>query len=175
MLMAGTEWLVDATGCRADALSDEGLLREVFRRIVAELNLRTVGEGVWHKFPDPGGVTGLLLLSESHLACHTYPEFGVATFNLYCCRARPEWDWRAHLAEMLGATSVAVRTVARPLVEASEETEAQRAQTEQSLSAETEESPLRASQLEETPEAELVSSSLSSVVAARGRARGDGR
>lgn len=118
MLIAGTEWLVDAAGCRAEALCDAGLLREVFGRIVAELNLRVVGEGLWHKFPAPGGVTGLLLLSESHLACHTYPEFGVATFNLYCCRARPEWAWRERLGEMLGATEVSVRTVARPLLEA---------------------------------------------------------
>ena len=61
----------------------------------------------------PGGVTGLALLSESHLACHTYPEFGVATFNLYCCRARPRWNWEAVLAEMLGATSVTVRVLER--------------------------------------------------------------
>ncbi|HEX8476529.1 MAG TPA: S-adenosylmethionine decarboxylase [Pyrinomonadaceae bacterium] len=123
MLTAGTEWLVDAGGCRADSLSDVELMREVLARIVAELNLRVVGEGLWHKFPAPGGVTGLLLLSESHLACHTYPEFGIATFNLYCCRARPEWHWRERLQEMLGATQVTVRTVERPLLEATEETE----------------------------------------------------
>jgi len=32
------------------------------------------------------GVTGLLLLTESHLACDTFPERGFASFNLYCCR-----------------------------------------------------------------------------------------
>jgi len=31
-------------------------------------------------------VTGLLLLTESHLACDTFPERGFASFNLYCCR-----------------------------------------------------------------------------------------
>ena len=51
--------------------------------------------------------------SESHLACHTYPEFGVATFNLYCCRARPEWPWRGRLREALGATQVTVRALPR--------------------------------------------------------------
>ena len=117
MLIAGTEWIVDAAGCRAEALGDVAQLRAVFARIVSELNLHTVGEASWHKFPEPGGVTGLALLSESHLACHTYPEYGVATFNLYCCRVRPEWAWRERLREMLGATEVSVRRIERPLVQ----------------------------------------------------------
>ncbi|HYP52086.1 MAG TPA: S-adenosylmethionine decarboxylase [Pyrinomonadaceae bacterium] len=105
--------MVDAEGCRAEALADVCALAEVFRRVVAELDLRVVGEARWQKFPGPGGVTGLALLTESHLACHTYPEFGVATFNLYCCRARPRWPWEERLAEMLGAARVTVRVVER--------------------------------------------------------------
>jgi S-adenosylmethionine/arginine decarboxylase-like enzyme len=53
------------------------------------------------------------MLTESHLACHTYPEFGVATFNLYCCRERPSWPWDERLREMLGASAVSVRRVRR--------------------------------------------------------------
>jgi len=63
-------------------------------------------------------VTGLALLTESHLACHTYPEFGVATFNLYCCRERPAWDWEARLSELLGASRVSVRRLTREAAEA---------------------------------------------------------
>ena len=33
----------------------------------------------------------MVALTESHFACHTYPEYQIATFNLYCCRSRPEW------------------------------------------------------------------------------------
>jgi len=112
-MIVGTEWLVDATGCRAGALCDASLLRRVCERIVMELNLQVVGEMLWQQFPEPGGVTGLALLSESHLACHTYPEYGVATFNLYCCRARPEWPWAERLSEMLGARAVKVQAVER--------------------------------------------------------------
>jgi S-adenosylmethionine decarboxylase len=113
MLTVGTEWLVEASGCDAGALGDVSRLREVFARAVSELGLCVVGEPLWHKFPGPGGVTGLALLTESHLACHTYPEFGVATFNLYCCRERPEWDWEARLRELLGAAEVRVRSFTR--------------------------------------------------------------
>ncbi|MCA1593464.1 MAG: S-adenosylmethionine decarboxylase [Acidobacteria bacterium] len=120
MSFVGTEWIVDAVGCRAEALADAGILDAVFRRVVAELNLKAVGEAQWHKFPEPGGVTGLLMLTESHLACHTYPEHGVATFNLYCCRARPEWPWVERLTEMLGASKVTVRVCERPATAAQE-------------------------------------------------------
>ena len=113
MLIVGTEWIIEAAGCEAGALGDAERLRAVFDRAVDELGLRAVGDGLWHKFPEPGGVTGLLMLSESHLACHTYPEFGLATFNLYCCRERPAWDWEGRLRELLGATTVSVRRVVR--------------------------------------------------------------
>ena len=113
MLTVGTEWLVEASGCDAEALGDVGRLREVFARAVEELGLSVVGLPLWHKFPGEGGATGLAMLTESHLACHTYPEFGVATFNLYCCRERPEWPWAERLGEMLGAGAVRVRSLSR--------------------------------------------------------------
>jgi S-adenosylmethionine decarboxylase len=113
MLTVGTEWLIEASGCDAAALRDAERLRAVFARAVSELDLHVVGEPQWHTFPGEGGVTGLVMLTESHLACHTYPEFGVATFNLYCCRERPAWVWDERLREMIGARDVRVRSVSR--------------------------------------------------------------
>ena len=113
----GTEWLTDASGCDAHALADSERLRAVFSRVIKDLDLHVVGEIAWATFPHPGGVSGLALLSESHLACHTYPEFRAATFNLYCCRNRAAWPWEKMLAEMLGATEVHVRVFERMLPE----------------------------------------------------------
>ncbi len=56
---------------------------------------------------------GLLLLTESHLACHTFPERGFAAFDLYCCRRSQEWPWAKRLADALGAAEVRVRSVPR--------------------------------------------------------------
>jgi len=109
----GIEWLIDAEGCSARLLRDLETMESVCARIIADLELRSVGNPVWHKFPAAGGVTGLILLTESHLACHTYPELGVATFNLYCCRLRPEWPWESRLTQMLGAGRVTVRSLGR--------------------------------------------------------------
>ena len=96
-----------------ESLSDAGVMRRVCEQIIADLDLRIIGEGAWHQFPPPGGVTGLFLLTESHLACHTYPESGIATFNLYCCRERPRWPWVERLKNLLGATRVTVRFARR--------------------------------------------------------------
>ncbi len=113
MNQVGTEWLVDAMGCAPAALRDAVLLQTLCDRLLVDLDLRVIGMGAWHPFPAPGGLTGLYLLAESHLACHTYPEFGVATFNLYCCRHRPAWPWQARLRAALGAEEVVVRAVDR--------------------------------------------------------------
>jgi S-adenosylmethionine decarboxylase len=112
-MRVGTEWLVDAEGCSAELLRDAGAVRGVCRQIITELDLHVVGDGVCHPFPPPGGITALYLLTESHLACHTYPEYGVATFNLYCCRPRPRGEWERWLRELLGAERVRVRVVPR--------------------------------------------------------------
>lgn len=111
-MIVGTEWLVEASGCNADALRDELLIRAVFSSLMEDLGLISVGS-VWHKFPGEGGVTGLIALTESHLACHTYPEYGTATFNLYCCRTRPAWDWKGELTLRLAATTVTVNRIER--------------------------------------------------------------
>lgn len=110
--IVGTEWLVEAEECDPERLRDEALLRDIFQAIVDDLELKTIGE-VWHKFPGEGGVTGLVALTESHLACHTYPEDRTATFNLYCCRSRPEWPWKERLAEALGSRLVTVSRIDR--------------------------------------------------------------
>lgn len=111
-MIVGTEWLVEASGCSDAHLRDEQLLRRVFARIIDDLGLKVI-DSVWHKFPEEGGVTGLTALTESHLACHTYPEHRTATFNLYCCRTRPAWEWEANLKSLLDADAVRVTKIER--------------------------------------------------------------
>ena len=111
-MIVGTEWLIEATGCDAERLRDEAALRGIFDAIIADLGLRAI-DSIWHKVPGEGGVTGLVALTESHLACHTYPEHGTATFNLYCCRMRPEWDWEKNLRDTLQAANVSVTKIER--------------------------------------------------------------
>jgi S-adenosylmethionine decarboxylase len=109
----GQEWLVDASGCRPHALRDVALLERLFDALVSSLALTPIGDGQWHAFPGEGGVTGLLLLSESHLAIHTFPEHGFAALSVYSCRPRAAPDFEALLARHLEPTHVRVTRIER--------------------------------------------------------------
>lgn len=111
---AGCEWVVEAHGCREDSLRDLRLLETFFREIVGGLGLHPVGTPLLHAFPGAGGVTGLWLLAESHLACHTFPEHRSLCFNLFCCRPRPDGDLPACITRVFGAESVRMRRIDRP-------------------------------------------------------------
>lgn len=109
----GREWLIDAVGCDPTSLCDMELLRDLLDAVVLDLGLHPVGPPLWHRFSGPGGITGMYLLAESHLTCHTWPEQGRAAFNLFCCRPRPAWRWHEALRERLGATQIQVRVMER--------------------------------------------------------------
>ena len=112
-MIVGTEWLIEAFECDSNKLREVETLREVFKRVIADLGLKTIGEGFWHQFAGEKGITGLIALTESHLACHTYPEYQTATFNLYCCKIRPTWDWETNLKDIIDAKFVKVTTIER--------------------------------------------------------------
>jgi S-adenosylmethionine decarboxylase len=112
--MRGIEWVVEAFDCSPESLRDTAVLESLFDRIIREMKLRPVGETQWHQFPGTGGITGLCLLAESHLACHTFPEYGSLCLNLFCCVPRPEWDFESALKQLFLADRVSVRRLRRP-------------------------------------------------------------
>jgi S-adenosylmethionine decarboxylase len=120
--MNGIEWVIDAHGCDAEALRSPEALRELFDSMIVGMLLCPVGETQWHQFPTTGGITGLCLLAESHIACHTFPEFGSLCLNVFCCVPRQPWDFDKALTNRFGASSVTVRTVRRTYQEAVLET-----------------------------------------------------
>lgn len=88
--MQGLHLTADLYLCAADAslLTDADALADLCRNETIASGLTLVAEK-WFTFPDyqgePGGVTGMLLLAESHLAIHTWPERGGVTLDVYVC------------------------------------------------------------------------------------------
>ena len=113
VLGAGLEWVVDAFKCDPSQLSRLSVITDICDQVILDLGLKVLGKPLSHQFGGPAGVTALYMLTESHLACHTYPEFGMATFNLYCCRARQAWNWEEQLRQSLGAGRVETRQIVR--------------------------------------------------------------
>jgi S-adenosylmethionine decarboxylase len=110
---AGIEYVIDARGCDPARLRSVERLQSLSNDVVRALALRPVAPPLWHRRPEDDGVAGLLLLSESHLSIHTYPDARLAVVNLYCCRRQADWPWASGLAVSLGADRVSIRTFAR--------------------------------------------------------------
>jgi len=111
--MSGCEWIIEAHNCDAAKLASLPALQALFDRLIDGLALHPVAETQWHQFPHTGGITGLSLLAESHIACHTFPEYGTLCLNIFCCRPRPEWHFEADLIQHFKATSVERRRLER--------------------------------------------------------------
>lgn len=79
----GAHILADFWGCRFKDLDDAELLMNSLRAAAKYANMTVLAEEA-HKF-EPQGFTGLLLLAESHISIHTYPERGYAAVDVYTC------------------------------------------------------------------------------------------
>ena len=107
---------VDCGGARLRScgVDEHGPPRRTVPALIVALDLHPLGKSNWHQFPGTGGITGVTLLTESHLACHTFPEYGSLCLNIFCCRPRPGTDFEALLKKEFGAARVSVRQVERP-------------------------------------------------------------
>ena len=95
--MQGLHLTADLRGCAPalPAMVDVAALRRLCLHTVSAAGLQPVGE-LFHRFPAPGGVTGVVLLAESHLAVHTWPELGAVTLDVYVCNLQGDNSGCAH-------------------------------------------------------------------------------
>ena len=82
----GLHLIGDLYGCLCDSrlMLDAAHLESFCRERVAAAGLTTVGS-LFHSFGEGGGVTGVVVLAESHLSIHTWPEAGYVTLDVYVC------------------------------------------------------------------------------------------
>lgn len=76
-----------------------------------------IREVAFHQF-SPQGVSGVVVISESHLAIHTWPEFGYAAIDVFTCGDTVEpWDACQHLLHQFGAQNSTTTEIKRGVFE----------------------------------------------------------
>jgi S-adenosylmethionine decarboxylase len=108
--MQGLHLTADLRGCAADqaSMTQPERLRELCLEAVRRAGLQAVGE-LFHRFDAApagagghavaqSGITGVVLLAQSHLAVHTWPELGAVTIDLFVCNVRGDHSRGARMA-----------------------------------------------------------------------------
>lgn len=79
----GIHILLDLFDCPIEKLQKVDFVKEACLETVKHANLSILNEN-FHQF-EPCGATGLILLKESHLSIHTWPEYNSAAVDVFCC------------------------------------------------------------------------------------------
>ncbi len=115
----GRHILAELYGCNPEGLND---LKRVEKAMVSAAVKAgaEVREVAFHKF-SPQGVSGVVVISESHLAIHTWPEYGYAAVDVFTCGDRVDpWIACEFINEALGARHVSANEVKRGIFEEAE-------------------------------------------------------
>ena len=109
----GTHVVGDLSGIDSQLLMDETLLMGTLKEALEAQSFTILGEQSY-KFPgEASGVTGFYILSESHAAFHSYPEYGYIALDIFSCGdSRPD-NVAVHVARALGADDVTTKTIDR--------------------------------------------------------------
>lgn len=79
----GKHLLVELNDCNRELLNDLETIREIMLAAAVGSGATILGES-FHKF-NPQGVSGVVIIAESHLTIHTWPEYGYAGADIFTC------------------------------------------------------------------------------------------
>ena len=121
--MNGLHLTADLSDCQCEAVwfVDEQRLGAACVKAVRDSGLQAVAQ-LFHRFPDnaegPGGITATVLLAESHLCVHTWPEKSAVTLDVYVCNFGGDHSEKARmlmaaLVQLFAPGKVAVNSLER--------------------------------------------------------------
>jgi len=114
MKKLGRHILAEFSGCDRHLLNDlpfiESILKEAARKARA-----TVVDSVFHRY-NPHGLSGVVVIAESHLSIHTWPEYGYAAVDFFTCGDQVDpWEACRYMQEKLNCRELNTREVPRGL------------------------------------------------------------
>ena len=111
----GRHVLAEICGCDFDILNDINKVEEIMVNAALEAGAE-VRECVFHKF-SPQGVSGVVVISESPLAIHTWPELGYAAVDVFTCGEKVNpWDACNYLTDQFNAKQTTAKEMKRGMI-----------------------------------------------------------
>jgi S-adenosylmethionine decarboxylase proenzyme len=108
----GKHILAEYSECECTFLDSEPDIRSLMLEAATRSGATVVGD-IFHHF-SPQGVTGVVVVAESHLAIHTWPEFGYASVDLFTCGTRVDpWIGFEYIKEKLQSKRWVSKEIAR--------------------------------------------------------------
>ena len=89
----GLHFMLDAYGVEAKKLADMKLIYKFLNKLPEIIKMRKLGlpsvidVGASGKGKDPGGISGFIMIAESHISIHTFPDKGTAFIDIFSCRS----------------------------------------------------------------------------------------
>ena len=108
----GTHIVCELSGCNAELLTDVDGVRTIMEAAAREANAEIL-KVTFHRF-QPQGVSGVVVIAESHMSIHTWPESGYAAVDFYTCGDHTDPRRACEFAaKRLGAASMLTTEVKR--------------------------------------------------------------
>ena len=104
--------MLDGYGASKELLADAGALKSLLETLPSEMGMHSICDPVVVSVgpknrKDPGGLSGFVLIAESHLSFHTFPDRGFVTIDVYTCQNDLDIDSAvARLSLAFGISSV---------------------------------------------------------------------
>ena len=108
----GRHLLVEFYSCDSETLNDIQTVERSMKEAAVKAG-STIVDAVFRRF-DPHGISGVVVIAESHLAIHTWPEYGYAAVDLFTCGEHVDpWAAHDHLAHAFKAGDSHSREIPR--------------------------------------------------------------
>ncbi|MCM2267198.1 MAG: adenosylmethionine decarboxylase [Elusimicrobiales bacterium] len=115
MKALGQHLILELYGCSAKALSSVTFVQDAMVQGARAANA-TIIDSVFHHFK-PHGVSGVVVIAESHFAIHTWPEHGFASVDLFTCGGQTKpWEAFKTVKNLFKATHFSVMKLERGLL-----------------------------------------------------------
>lgn len=110
----GRQILVEFYDCNVEAINDISFIEDAMLTATRASNATIISHN-FHKF-SPHGVSGVIVIAESHVAIHTWPEYGYAAVDIFTCGETIDpWVIQEYLKDSLHSKNISSMEMKRGL------------------------------------------------------------